>query len=214
MKSIINLWQYYVANGVSWVPRLTSLDLQMRSWIRTCSFTGDLLYCSLILGLGKSPGGGIGCPLQYFWVFLVAQVVKNLPALWETWIQSLGWEDPLEKGTWMFTGRTDAEAPVFWSSDESRWLIEKVPDAGKDWGQKEKRASEDEMAGIHHWCNEHELGQTPGDGEGQGRLECCSPWGRKELDMTGQINNSNCIILVLIGASLHKNLGFKMLYLE
>ena len=53
-------------------------------------------------------------------------------------------------------------------------------DAGKDWGQ-EKRASEDEMAGWHHWCTEHELGQTLGDGEGQGGLVCCSPQGWKEL---------------------------------
>ena len=52
-------------------------------------------------------------------------------------------------------------------------------------GQKEKRASEDEMAGQHHQCNEHELGQTSGDGKGQGRLASCSPWGRKELDTTG-----------------------------
>ena len=46
-------------------------------------------------------------------------------------------------------------------------------------------ASENEMTGRHHRCNEHELGQTPGDGEGQGGLACCSPWGRKESDMTG-----------------------------
>ena len=51
--------------------------------------------------------------------------------------------------------------------------------------------SEDEMAGRHHPCNEHELGQTPGDAEGQGGLACCSPWGRKESDMTGQLNNNN-----------------------
>ena len=64
--------------------------------------------------------------------------------------------------------RTDAKAPVFWSSDANRRLIGKVPNAGKDEGQKEKRASEDEMAGWHHRCNEHELGQTLGDSEGQG----------------------------------------------
>ena len=45
-------------------------------------------------------------------------------------------------------------------------LIGKVPDAGKDRGQKERRASEDEMAGWRHRSNGHELGQTPGDGEG------------------------------------------------
>ena len=48
------------------------------------------------------------------------------------------------------TGRTDAEASVFWSSDVNRHLIGKVPDAGKDRGQKEKRASENEMTGWHH----------------------------------------------------------------
>ena len=51
-----------------------------------------------IPGLGRSPGEGIGYPLQYSWASLVAQLVKNLPAMRETWVQSLGWEDPLEKG--------------------------------------------------------------------------------------------------------------------
>jgi len=53
-------------------------------------------------------------------------------------------------------------------------LIGKVPNSGKDGGQKEKKASEDETAGWHHQCSGHELGQTPGDGEGQGGLMCCS----------------------------------------
>ena len=47
---------------------------------------------------GRSAGQGIGYPLQYSWASLVAQLVKNLPAMQETWVQSLGWEDPLEKG--------------------------------------------------------------------------------------------------------------------
>ena len=47
---------------------------------------------------GRSTGEGIGYPLQYSWASLVAQLVKNLPAMWETWVQPLGWEDPLEKG--------------------------------------------------------------------------------------------------------------------
>ena len=47
---------------------------------------------------GKSPGEGIGCPLQYSWASLVAQLVKNPPAMWETWVRSLGWEDALKKG--------------------------------------------------------------------------------------------------------------------
>ena len=47
---------------------------------------------------GRSPGEGIGYPLEYSWASLVAQTVKNLPAMWETWIRSLGWEDLLEEG--------------------------------------------------------------------------------------------------------------------
>ena len=94
---------------------------------------------------------------------------------------------------WILVGRTDAEAeaPVFCLSDMNSQLIGQVPVAGKDRGQKEKRVSEDEKAGWHHWCNGHELGQTSRDGEGQGGLACCSQWGHKELDMTGWLNNNN-----------------------
>ena len=52
----------------------------------------------LIPGLERSAGEGIGYLLQYSWASLVAQLVKNPPAVWETWVPSLGWEDPLEKG--------------------------------------------------------------------------------------------------------------------
>ena len=52
----------------------------------------------VIPGLERSPGEGISYPLQFSWASLVAQFIKNLPAVWETWVQSLGWEDPLEKG--------------------------------------------------------------------------------------------------------------------
>ena len=49
-------------------------------------------------GLGRSAGEGVGYPLQYSWASVVAQLVTNLPVMWETWVQSLGWEDPLEEG--------------------------------------------------------------------------------------------------------------------
>ena len=52
----------------------------------------------LIPGLGRSPGEGIDYPLKYSWASLVAQTVKNLPGMQETWVQPLGWEDPLKKG--------------------------------------------------------------------------------------------------------------------
>ena len=51
----------------------------------------------MIPGSGRSAGEGIGYPLQYSWASLVAQLVKNLPAVRETWVRSLGWEDPLEE---------------------------------------------------------------------------------------------------------------------
>ena len=50
---------------------------------------------------------------------------------------------------------------------------------------------EDEMVGWHHQFNGHEFEWIPGDGEGQGNLACCSPWGHKESDRTEQLNNSN-----------------------
>ena len=88
-------------------------------------------------------------------------------------------------------GRTDAEveAPILWPPDAKNWLIGKDSDAGKDWRQQEKGATEDEMVGWHHWLNGHEFVLTPGDGEGQGNLVCCSPWGRKEFDTTEELNN-------------------------
>ena len=91
---------------------------------------------------------------------------------------------------WIFTERTDAETetPILWPPDVKNWLIWKDPDAGKDWRQEEKGAIEDEMVGWHHRLNGHEFESTPGVGDGQGGLACCSPWGHKESDMTEQLN--------------------------
>ena len=68
------------------------------------------------------------------------------------------------------------------------WLIWKDPDVGKDWRQEEKGTTEDEMVGWHHLLNGHGFGWTPGVGDGQGGLACCSSWGRKESDTTEQLN--------------------------
>ena len=92
---------------------------------------------------------------------------------------------------WIFIRRTDAEAgaPILWPPDVKCWLTWKDPDAGQDWRQK-KGVTEDEMVGWHHQLNGHEFGQTLADGEGQGSLSCCSPWGRKELDTNEWLNNN------------------------
>ena len=65
-----------------------------------------------------------------------------------------------------------------------RAITGKDPDEGKDWGQEEKGATEDEMVGWHHRLSGHEFEQTLGDSEGQGSAACCSPWGLKESDIT------------------------------
>ena len=78
----------------------------------------------------------------------------------------------------MFIGRAGAEAAIFWQPDGKSQLKGKDLDAGKDGGQ-EKGATEDEMVGWHHRLNGQESEQTPADGEGQGSLAHCSPWGRR-----------------------------------
>ena len=95
--------------------------------------------------------------------------------------------------SWVFIGRTnvEAETPILWPPDVKSWLIWKDPDAGKDWGREEKGTTEDEMVGWHHWHNGHGFGWTPGVGDGQGGLECCSSWGCKESDTTKWLNWTN-----------------------
>ena len=97
-----------------------------------------------------------------------------------------------------FTGRTDAEVevPVLWAPDVKTWLIGTDPDARKDWGQEKKWVTEDETVGWHHRLDRHEFEWTPGVGDGQGSLACCSPWGRKESDTTERLNWTELCIYV------------------
>ena len=87
--------------------------------------------------------------------------------------------NPNGNQSWIHIGRTDvkSEAPILWH------LLQKDPDAGKDWGKKEKGAIEDEVVGWHHQLSGHEFEQTLGDSEGQGNLAHCSPRSCRELDM-------------------------------
>ena len=90
--------------------------------------------------------------------------------------------------SWIFIGRSDAEAPILWPPDAKNWLIGKGPDAGKDWRKEEKVMTEDEVVRWHHWLDGYEFEQALVVGDGQGSLACCSPWGRKELDMIHWLN--------------------------
>ena len=103
---------------------------------------------------------------------------------------------------WIFIGRTDAEAktPILWPSDVKNWLIGKDPDAGKDWRREEKGMTENNMVGWHHWLNGHEFEQAPGDGEGQGSLACCSPWGCRDWPTT----SSSVILPTLVTTAMDR----------
>ena len=91
---------------------------------------------------------------------------------------------------WDFFEMNDAKAetPVLWPPHVKSLLIRKDSDAGRDWGQEEKGTTEDEMAGWYHWLDGRESERTLGVGDGQGGLACCDSWGRKESDMTEQLN--------------------------
>ena len=92
--------------------------------------------------------------------------------------------------SWVFIGGTDVEVetPILWPPDVKSWLIREDPDAGKDWRQKEKGMTEDEMVGWYHQLNGHEFEQALGDDEWQGSLACCSPWSHRESDTTKRLN--------------------------
>ena len=118
------------------------------------------------------------------WCFWTAVLEKTL----ENPLDSKKIQPVHPKGnqSWMFIWRTDAEAetPIFWPPMWPKLTHWKDRDAGKDWRQDVKGATDNEVVGWHHWLNWHEFEQAPGVGDGQKSLACCSPWDRKESDMT------------------------------
>ena len=144
------------------------------------------------------------------WCFCTVVSEKTLESPLDCKIQPVHPGVHLHKGdqSWVFTGRTDVEAdtPILCLPDAKSWLIWKVPDAGKDWGQEEKEMTEDEMTGWHHRLNGHGFGWTPGVGVGQGGLVCCSSWGHKESDTTELNWNVACLSLACPSFFLQINL--------
>ena len=118
-------------------------------------------------------------PIQCFWIMVLKRTLES-PSDCKIKLVNL-------KGNqlWIFFGRTDAEAeaPMLWPPDVKSWLAGKGSDAGKDGRQEEKGTTEDEMTGWHHQLNGHEFEQALGNGEGQGNLDYCSPWGCKDSDI-------------------------------
>ena len=97
---------------------------------------------------------------------------------------------PKGNQSWIFIGRTDTEAvtTILWPLDAKNWLLREDPDARKDWRQEENGTTEDEMVGWHHGLDGLQFEQGLGVGEVQGNLACCRAWGRRESDMTEQLN--------------------------
>ena len=106
--------------------------------------------------------------------------------------------------SWIFIRRTDAKAEALrlWAPYVKNWLIRKVPDTGKDWRQEEKGMTRGWDGWMASPIDGHKFEQAPGDGEGQGDLVCCSPWGCKELDTTERLTT---ILSVWISSNLLVN---------
>ena len=123
-----------------------------------------------IPGSGRSSGEGIGYPLQYSWACLVAQLVKNPPVMWETWVWSLGWEDPLEKG----------------KATHSSVLAWRFHELYSPWGHKESDTTE----WLHFDFSLSCIGEgntpvfLPRESQGWGSLVGCHLWGCTESDTT------------------------------
>ena len=111
--------------------------------------------------------------------------------------KDIQWIHPKGDQSWVYIGRTDAEAetPIRWPLDEMSWLIWNDPDAGRDSGQEQKGTTQDEMVGWHHRLSGHGFGWTLGVGYGQGGLACCGSWSRKELDTTEWLNWTEILTL-------------------
>ena len=120
-----------------------------------------------------------------FWTVLLQKILESPLDCKE--IKSV---NPKGNQSQIFIGRTDAEAeaPILWPLDVKSWLTEKDPAAVEDWKQEGKGKTKNEMVGWHHRLNGQEFEQAPGVGDGQGSLDCCSPWSWKGLDMTEWLN--------------------------
>ena len=177
-------------------PAETEPDLPLSVWVLR---SGSAVACCRGRGSGHSrPGYGINplpeltvshIDIKFFsvlvWLIVSKQFGQTMWFILNIWVSTPApWS--LEINSWIFFGRTDAEdeAPKLWRPDAKSQFVGKGPDAGKDWGQEEKGATEDVMVGWHYQLNGHEFEQTPGDSGGQRNLACCRPWSHKESELT------------------------------
>ena len=124
---------------------------------------------------------------QKNWCFSTVVLEKTLESpLYSKEIKPI---NPKGNQPWIIIGRTiaKAEVPILWPPDWKNWLLEKTLMLGKIEGRR-RRGWQRMMFGWHHQLHGHEFVQALGVGDGQGSLVCCIPWGRKESDMTEQLN--------------------------
>ena len=198
-----------------WTPKsvlMVTVALKLKdicSWKKSCDQPRQHIKKQRHYFANKGPSSqSYGFSSSHVWMWELdceeSWAPKNW-CFWKTVVLEKTLESPLAckesqpvhtKGdqSWIFTGRTfigrteaEAETPILWPPDAKSWLIGKDPDAEKDWRQ-EKRMTEDEMVRWYHRLNGDEFEWTPGVGDGQGGLACCSPWGCKESDTSQWLN--------------------------
>ena len=143
---------------------------------------------------------------SHVWMWEIDHIESWVPKNWcfSTVMLEKTLESPLDckeikpispKGnqSWIFIGRSDSEASIFWPPDAKNWLIGKDPNAGKDWGQEEKVTTEDEMVGWHHWLDVHEFASS-GSWWWTGKLDVLQCI---ELDRTEWLNWTLCVCIYM-----------------
>ena len=157
------------------------------SWLYKTKYREKWTFsANSILGAGsrqsETSWGEKTCKKKHLWALVLEKTLESPLEIKPV--------NPKGNQSWILVGRTDAEieAPIVWPPDAKNWHIRKYPDAGKDWRQEEKGMTEDEMAGWHRWLDGRESEWTPGVGDGQGSLACCSSWGHEESDTTEWLN--------------------------
>ena len=166
-----NRWRNNGNSGWLFLGSKITADGDCSHEIKRCLLLGrkvmtnlDSIFKSRDITFPSSQGYGFSS--SHVWIWKLDHKESWVPKNWCFWTVMLKktLESPLDckeiksikpKGnqSWIFIGRTDAEAPVLWPPDAKRCLIRIDPDDGKDWRQEEKGTTEDEMVGWHHWLN-------------------------------------------------------------